>query len=120
MRYHYEQPELYFVQYGQVYKCDHPVYNECTLFKIGERGLAVIQQRYVSKTKHTYWTSIDPWLVDELYLHEQFIDLFRKFASEPDGNGLYPTITIRQAMWRLKMKPLQRQPWETVFDKSPF
>lgn len=118
MRYHYERPELYFAQYGKTYKCDHPVYNECTLFKIGEKGLAVIQQRLVKGSKMTYWGSIDPWLIDELYLHERFIELFKKFAKE-ECKGLYPTITIRQAMWRLKMKPIQREAWETVFDKSP-
>mgnify|MGYP007069937713 CR=1 FL=1 len=118
MRYHYEQPDIYFVQYGKTYKCDHPVYDECTLYKIGELGLAIIQQRRAKDSKLTYWSSIDPWLIDELYLHEHFIDLFKKFAKE-ESKGLYPTLTIRQAMWRLKMKPMQREPWETVFDKSP-
>lgn len=119
MRYHYERPDLYFAQYGISYKCDHPVYDECTLYKIGEKGLAIIQQRLIPGTKTTYWSSIDPWLIDELYLHEHFIELFKRFANKQDDKGLYPTITIRQAMWRLKMKPIQRQPWETVFDKSP-
>lgn len=31
----------------------------------------------------------------------------------------YPTVTIRQIMWALKMKPLPKQPWETVFDHTP-
>lgn len=31
--------------------------------------------------------------------------------------GLYPTVTIRQIMWALKMKPIQRQRWETCFDR---
>ena len=34
-------------------------------------------------------------------------------------DGLYPTVTIRQIMWALKMKPLPKQPWETVFDHTP-
>ena len=118
MRYHYDKPDLYFAQYGKVYRCNHPVYDECTLFKIGDRGLAMIQQRLVPKTKHTYWSSIDPWLNDEIYMHEGFIDLFKKFAAK-EMDGLYPTLTVRQVMWRLKMKPLLREKWETVFDKSP-
>ena len=73
MRYHYKPPELYFAQYGQTYSCDHPVYNECTLYKIGQLGLAVIQQRYVERTKMTYWGAIDPWLIDDIYMHEGFI-----------------------------------------------
>lgn len=119
MRYHYQPPSLYFAQYGIVYECDHPVYSKCTLYKRGELGLAVIQQRFEPERKMTYWTAIDPWLVDELYLHEGFIDLFKKFASKANEKGLFPTLTVRQVMWRLKMKPLLRNVWETVFDKSP-
>ena len=51
MRYHYEKPPIYLSMYGQRYCCDHPVYNHCTLFLVGERGLAVIQQRYDPETK---------------------------------------------------------------------
>lgn len=119
MRYHYDKPSLYFTQYGETYRCDHPVYDECTLFRIGGLGLAVIQQRFEPNGKRTYWSSIDPWLIDELYLHEGFIALFRKYASEANEKGLYPTLTVRQMMWRLKIKPLLRQKWETVFDKAP-
>ena len=38
MRYHYEKPPIYLSMYGQRYCCDHPVYNHCTLFLVGERG----------------------------------------------------------------------------------
>lgn len=30
----------YLGLYGRRYICDHPVYNSCTLFEIGEKGLA--------------------------------------------------------------------------------
>ena len=53
MRYHYEKPKLYSSMYGNTYECDHPVYDKCTVFKIGRKGLAVIQQRYDSETKST-------------------------------------------------------------------
>ena len=39
--------------YGTVHIYDHPVYDKCTLFKMGEKGLAVIQQRFDQKTKST-------------------------------------------------------------------
>lgn len=116
MRYHYEKPDVYSTIYGTVYRCDHPVYNECTLFKINDKGLAVIQQRYRSETKSTYWGVIDPWLVDELYLHAKFEKFFNERAGEIQ-NGLYPTVTIRQIMWGLKLKPLPRERWETCFDR---
>ena len=78
--------------------------------------MAVIQQRYEPNTKSTYWTEIDPWLVDLLYLHPKFKEFFDERAGVRK-NGLYPTCTIRQIMWGLKMKPLKRERWETCFDR---
>ena len=117
MRYHHEKPTLYLSMYGEKYVCDHPVYDVCTLFKIGEKGLAVIQQRYDSETKTTWWTDIDPWLTDMLYLHPNFREYFDERAREKYGD-LYPTVTIRQIMWALKIKPLKKELWETVFDRK--
>lgn len=90
----------------------------CTLFLVGERGLAVIQQRYDPETKHTFWAEVDEWLTDPLYLHPRFRAFFDRRAGT-GTDGLYPTVTIRQIMWALKMKPLPKQPWETVFDHTP-
>lgn len=117
MRYHYEKPTIYSSVYGTTYECDHPVYDKCTLFSIGEKGLAVIQQRYDPETKRTWWSEIDPWLTDRLYLHEGFKKYFDERAGERI-DGLYPTVTIRQIMWALKMKPLKRERWETCFDRK--
>lgn len=116
MRYHYEKPALYVSMYGETYICNHPVYNSCTLFKISEKGLAVIQQRYDPIIKSTIWTEIDPWLPNDLYLHPRFKEFFDDRAGTCT-DGLYPTVTIRQIMWALKMKPLPRERWETVFDR---
>lgn len=116
MRYHYEKPTIYIQKYGETYICEHPAYNRCTLFRIGDKGLAIIQQRFDTKTKHTWWSEIDPWLPNDLYLHPGF----KKFFDERAGvctDGLYPTVTIRQIMWALKIKPLARARWETVFDR---
>ena len=116
MRYHYEKPTVYTSLYGSTYECEHPVYDKCTLYLINNMGLAVIQQRYDPNTKSTTWGEIDPWLTDDLYLHPKFIEYFNDRAGEIE-NGLYPTVTIRQMMWSLKMKPLPKQCWETVFDR---
>lgn len=116
MRYHYEKPAIYLSMYGEKYSCNHPVYDECTLFEIGDRGLAVIQQRYDETTKATKWSAIDDWLKDSLYLHPNF----KKFFDERSGvceDGIYPTVTIRQIMWALRMKPLPKERWETCFDR---
>lgn len=116
MRYHYEKPNTYSSLYGTVYECNHPVYNRCTLYSIGGKGLAVIQQRYDSHAKTTWWCEIDPWLTDDLYLHPKFRDYFDERAGEC-ADGLYPTVTIRQIMWAFKMKPIPKKRWETVFDR---
>lgn len=116
MRYHYSKPSLYTPIYGELYECNHPVYNRCTLFKANNEGLAIIQQRFSSSTKSTYWTELDDWLPNELYLNQSFIDYFNDRKGKPI-DGLYPTVTLRQAMWALKMKPIKRERWETVFDR---
>lgn len=117
MRYHYEKPTIYLSRYGCTYNCDHPVYDRCTLFKMGNKGLAIIQQRYDCSTKSTYWDEIDPWLTDELYLHRGFKKFFDERSGEIVGE-LYPTVTIRQIMWALKIKPIPRERWETCFDRK--
>lgn len=116
MRYHHEKPITYLSMYGEVYECDHPVYSKCTLYKIGEKGLAVIQQRYDKQTKKTWWDDIDPWLTDLIYLNSKFKEFFEERSGE-SINGIYPTVTIRQVMWALKLKPIHRERWETCFDR---
>lgn len=116
MRYHYEKPDFYAGMYGKDYICDHPVYSVCTLFQIGDKGLAVIQQRFDPATKSISWGSVDPWLADALYLQPGFKEFF-DMRSGVCEKGLYPTVTVRQLMWALRMKPLKRERWETVFDR---
>lgn len=116
MRYHYDKPKHCFSMYGKTHICDHPAYDRCTLFEIGDKGLAIIQQRFEPETKSTYWSEVDPWLTDDIYLHPQFKGFFDKRAGVAT-DGLYPTVTVRQIMWALKMKPLPKERWETVFDR---
>lgn len=117
MRYHYKRPKIFSTMYGEIYECDHPVYDRCTLFTIDDLGLAVIQQRYNPINKITYWTELDPWLPDALYLNIGFKDFFDKRAGKCT-DGLYPTVSARQIMWALKIKPLAKERWETCFDRK--
>ena len=117
MRYHYEIPNTYLSMYGETYICKHPIYDKCTLYKIYNKGLAVIQQRFDSDQKVTWWDEIDPWMTDAIYLHPKFKEFFENRAGTPT-DGLYPTVTIRQVMWGLKMKPIPRERWETCFDRK--
>lgn len=86
------------------------------LLTVGEKGLAVIQQRFDEKTKSTWWGDVDPWITDDLYLHPRFKEYFDTHSGMAT-DGLYPTVTLRQIMWALKMKPIKRERWETVFDR---
>ena len=118
MRYHYEMPESPCVQiYGDLYRCNHPVYNFCTLFKIGDKGLAVIEQYFDPDDKATYWSQIEPWICNIIYTNPGFKVYFDENAGVCE-NGLYPTVTVRQIMWALRMKPLPKERWETVFDRK--
>lgn len=81
MRYHFDKPEIYLSLYGERYICEHPVYNSCTLYRIEKRGLAVIQQRFDSETKSTWWSEVDPWITDALYLHPDFREYFEMRAG---------------------------------------
>lgn len=116
MRYHSNFDKRTISIFGQVYRCNHPVYNECTLFEINGLGLAVVQQRYDPGSKHTWWGAVDGCLTDAIYLHPHFKEYFDDRAGEC-VDGLYPTVSIRQLMWALRMKPLPKQRWETSFDK---
>ena len=116
MRYHYKKPTICEPLYGDRYYCDHEVYTYSTLFKINNIGLSVIQQRYDNVNKTTWWGEIDQWLRNDIYLNP----LFKQYFDSRAGiciNGVYPTVTIRQIMWALKMKPLKKEKCETVFDR---
>lgn len=117
MRYHHTKPALYLNRYGRTYICDYPIYSKCTLYEINGKGLSVIQQRFDAASKTTWWSEIDPWLTDSIYLHPGFCQLFEERAGV-DTDGLYPTVTVRQIMWALKMKPIPKEKWETVFDRK--
>ena len=111
MKYYYEKPKKW-IGAGELYLCDHPMYNRCTLFQNGSKGLAVIQERYNEKTKTRWWSSIDPWLAGDIFLSENFDTVFKELSAEADENGIYPTIQVRKLMWKLRMKPLKKEIWE--------
>ena len=118
MRYYYTKPDIYVPIYGQKYICNHQIYDYCTLYLINNKGLAVIQQKFDADTKTTYWTDMDPWLINVIYLNNRFPEYFKKYSDYPK-NDIYPTVTIRSIMYALYMKPLKKkEKWETVFDRT--
>lgn len=113
MRYFIEKPvdatdhSIYFE------KLDHPLYNSCRLYKINETmGLAIVQKRFNPKLKVFFYNAPDSWIMDEVIKHPGFADYVFEHAANPDGD-IYPTVTIRQVMYALKMKPLKKEPWES-------
>lgn len=117
MRYHYEKPTIYAGMFARPYAVpNNPIYDRCTLYKIGDKGLGVIQQRYIPDLKATIWTDIDRYLIDDIYLNPRFKEYFNERARTCT-DGEYPTVTVRQIMWALKMKPLPKERWETTFDR---
>lgn len=55
--------------------------------------MAVIQQRFDPETKSTFWTEVDAWLTDALYLHPKFKEFFderRGLYGRPLPHGNHP------------------------------
>lgn len=111
MKYYYKKPSEW-IGAGQVYCCDHPLYNRCTLFQNGSKGLAVIQEHFNEKSKTRWWGTIEPWIAGDIYLNTNFNKYFEANAKNTDENGLYPTVKLRSIMWALRMKPLRKEYWE--------
>lgn len=107
--------------HGETAHVNHPIFDRCTLYTKeidgATFGLAVIQQR-MDKKKRTYWEEIDSWLVDDIFENPGFDAYFKNRAKTLNEEGFYPTVTVRQIMWALKMKPLTKQRWETTFDRK--
>lgn len=89
-----KKPRYYKAKYGMTYECNHPVYNKCTLYKINDKGLSVIQQRYDPITKRTWWGEIDAWLIDDIYLHPKFKQFFEERSGVIQDN-LYDAEDVR-------------------------
>lgn len=119
MRYFYKNTETKALPYGHyIYACDHPVYNECSLYLANNKGLAIIQQNFNANTKMTFWSSVQEDIFADIISHKDFIKYYNSKAGDPI-DGLFPTVTVRQVMWALRMKPIKREQWETCFDRSP-
>ena len=113
MKYFYEKPEAWDHEGWRIYKCEHPMYNRCTIYLDSDgRGLAVVQKHWNEQSKSIWLGSIDPWLASDIYHHNNFWKVFAELAEEKDEKELYPVINVRTMMWRLRMKPLKKEYWE--------
>lgn len=92
------------------------------LFVLNKEEICVITTKnpiciLVCSVNAIWWDEVDPWLVDNIYLNPRFKKYFDERAKTAT-DGLYPTVTVRQIMWALKLKPIKRERWETVFDRK--
>ena len=112
MRYYTEKPKDASNTRRYTYECTHPLYSKCTLIRKNEKGLAIVQMRYNTKLKIFRYGPIDSWLAEKIVSQDGFEVYFAKHAEKP-SDGLYPTVTSRQIMWALRMKPLRKADWES-------
>jgi len=112
MRYFTEKPDRATTTRMYTYSCNHPLYSECSLIKLGDAGLAIVQRRFNKKQKVFWYGPVESWLIDEIQTHSKFQSYFESKCGKCK-DGLYPTVTVRQIMWALKMKPLKKAWWES-------
>lgn len=98
-----------------LYKCDHYLYDACTLFTNGEKGIAVIQQRFNKRSKIYWWSSVDAELISDILANPYLEQYVENYGDKPNENGLYVTVELRKLMWALHMKRPQKEIWETHF-----
>lgn len=109
MKYFYERPHNYIAMFGEVVSVSHPLFTNATLYFSKGKGVLVVVQEFDYESKAITWSSLPPYLANDIYLNEHFPGFFRANATSGD----YPIFTARQLMWALRMKPLHRETWET-------
>lgn len=104
-------------EHSDIFISSHPLFEKCTLYRSGDLGLGVIQQRFNEKLKLSWWGPIDPWLSNDIYEAKGFAEYFLKNAREAE-NGNYPIVEVRKLMYALHMKPMVKELWETSLNAS--
>lgn len=96
--------------------CDHPLYNSCCLYLLPDgRGLAVVEKRWNSRLKASYWAAVRADIADAIYEQPGFQQYLEKVAKQPTKSGLYFTVPVRRVMWALRMPPIPKEDWEKDF-----
>lgn len=111
MKYFYEPTKDHTENFFQLYHCDHPLFDLCTLYFWDGKGLIVVQQKYDEANKTLSWGPVDSNVANDIFLHPDFPDYFFMNADYGEENG-FPIISVRKLMWALRMKPLKKEEWE--------
>ena len=112
MRYHYtpgNNPPA-----GEVYHLGYSYCDRCTLYRKGDRVLAVVQRRFNPELKCVWLGPLDPQLAADIYAAEGFQNYFDKNSRE-ENSEKYPLTEVRSVMWALRMKPLKKEDWEEIW-----
>lgn len=102
------------LRHGEVYACNHVLYDACTLYREGTKGLAIVQKHYNPNVKVMWYGPLDSCLANDIYEAPRFKEFFDKMAGYPDS-GKYPTVDYRKAMWAVGLRPVKPQSWEKAF-----
>lgn len=111
MKYFYKRPDISVPVYGKPIKTEDPFIRCATLYLEHEKGILVIQKRFDDKSKSVYWGSVDADIANDIYLSPKFQDFFKNNAT----TSTYPVFKLRTLMWNLRMKPMEKEPWESFF-----
>ena len=111
MKYFYQKPEICVRVFGEPIHLDHPVYKAGTLYLERNKGLIVVQKHFDPNRRECWFGAVDFWIANDIYTSKNFPEYFFSNASESD----YPIFELRKVMWALRMKPLQKEEWETYF-----
>lgn len=114
MKGYYQPSTDRIIKTWKTHRCDHVLYDACTLFMHGNYGLAVIQQRFNDKQKVWWWGPIDDRIAYDISNSEKFKDIFWEKAGV-NKFGIYPTIEVRKLMYAVGLKPMRKEYWETSF-----
>lgn len=114
MRYFYEEGPGDGQTHGSMFIANHPMFRRATLYFEDGIGLLVVQQYYNPITRKCWWDMVEQRLADDIFLHENFKEFFKKHAK-PIKNGRFPIVQVRKMMWEMRMKPMQKEAWESWF-----
>lgn len=100
---------------GFTYYCDHPLFNEATLFLTPSgKGLLVIQQKFNKKLKYTWWGRIDDRINIDIS-NSDGLDEYLEENAKYSKDALYPFVEVRKLMWALRLPSMKKMQWETRF-----
>lgn len=87
---------------------DHKWYDGATRISNRDgKALYLIQKKWNKRLKASFWSTVDPGLVNDILDNPKFEDLFRESSDHTEQH-----YKVRSVMWALGMKRPPLEPWE--------